>query len=155
MIQMIGLWISLLIMHPLHLGVIHLNVNEQNEAEIEMRLFTDDLEAAITHFTEKAYKINYDDEQSKKYITEYLSRKLFIYGDQKRLSLSFLDVKPQKDVTVITYKVKVKRNATIKVCCEAFFELYRDQTNLLIVKTNNIEEGYRLDQSKACASVED
>jgi hypothetical protein len=155
MFQMIGIWISLLFMHPLHLGVIHLNVNEQNEAEIEVRLFTDDLEAAIMHQYGKPFKTVYSDEESVNRVLDYLGQKMRLYENQKPLVLKCTEIKPQKDVTVISCKTTIKEKNSLKICCEVFFELFRDQTNLIILKTNDIEEGYRLDQSKACVSVED
>jgi hypothetical protein len=144
----------MMVMHPLHLGVLHLNINSQNHANIEVRLFTDDLESAVFHFANKEIVIDVLDDNTLKLVSNYLIDKVKIYNGNEAKAIKLLSIKKDKDVTIIEYETTLGDWSSFKFCCEVFFELFNDQTNLLIVKTPSLEEGFRVDQYKSCVIVE-
>lgn len=154
MIHMLSLCFYLLSMHPLHMGVIHLNIDENKVINIEIRVFTYDLESAVGHYTNSDFKLDYNDKKSVQLAENYITHNLQIYSGENALVVKFLSVEREKDVTVLTFHAILAKMESLKVCCEVFQELFRDQTNLLIVKSPQNEEGYRLDHVKKCVVVE-
>jgi hypothetical protein len=154
MIQMVNFFICLLFMHPLHLGVIHLDVYEDKVANIEIRVFTDDLENAVSHLSNSKFTVNYNDENSLKQVQDYVESNLNLFIKERPLELNIVSIEPDRDVTKLIFEATLTNVNSLKVCCEMFYELFRDQTNLLIVKSPKTEDGYRLDQNKKCIIVD-
>lgn len=155
MFQMVKIGISILLMHPLHLGVVHMNIDNQYKANIEIRLFTDDLENAIFYALNEKHVINHSDENSLELVSSYLNDKIKISDGNSIKLLKIQSLEKDKDVSVIKYQTTLGEWNSLSFCCEFFFELFNDQTNLLIVKTPSIEEGFRMDKSKSCVIVEE
>ena len=154
MIQMLSLCFYLLSMHPLHMGVIHLDIDENKMVKIEARVFKNDLESALGHYKHADFILDYNDKKSVQLATDYIIHNLQIYSGEKLVAVKFLSIEREKDVAVFTFQATLAEMKSLKVCCEVFQELFSDQTNLLIVKSPQNEEGYRLDHAKKCVVVE-
>jgi len=141
-------------MHPLHLGVLHVDVNESGQTSVQIRLFTDDLENGLYHtFGEKVSIVPGKSEIEKK-VRQYINQKFIIEQDGSSLNMDFKSLTKDKDVTELRYSLNVSGEKTLHICCNVFFELFRDQTNLLIVNFDGKEDGFRLTPNKECVNVE-
>ncbi len=140
--------------HPLHLGVIHLDANQSGQVSIQVKVFTDDLENAIIHGQNSDFTMNYTDKPAIKAANRYIMSNIDIKQSGKNVRLKLQKVYPDRDVTIFDYSTTIKNDISFEVCCHIFYELFNDQTNLLIVNVVNEEEGYRLSSSKTCAHVE-
>lgn len=141
-------------MHPLHLGVLHVDVNESGQTSVQIRLFTDDLENGLYHaFGEKVSVVPGKSDVEKK-VRQYINQKFIIQQDGNSLDMDFKSLINDKDVTELKYNLNVSGEKPLQICCDVFFELFRDQTNLLIINLNGEEEGFRLTPNNKCVSVE-
>lgn len=139
--------------HPLHLGVLHIDVSK-NQAEVNIRLFTDDLENAILHNNGKTIKMNCKDSIAVYHAKKYISNHFKIKQNKHTIPLKLIDLKKDKDVTEFQYKATIDSKVPLQICCEFFLKLFRDQTNLLIIKQKQAEEGFRMNHNKKCIDVE-
>lgn len=118
-------------MHPFHASITQANLNlETNNLEITVRLFTDDLGAAIGE------EILIGKEQTKEQnlkINDYLKPKLNIFPAKgKRLELQEVGQETEFDITFVYFEIqnfpKVKEFEISQI---ALFDQFDDQTNIL------------------------
>ncbi len=141
-------------MHPLHLGVLHMDIQANGRATIQVRLFTDDLENGIYHLFNKKMKVVPGQAEAEKHVRQYIEQKLKIQQNSKPLDVDFVSMKKDKDVTELEYRFKLESEKSMQICCNVFFELFRDQTNLLIINFDGKEDGFRLTPNRECINVE-
>ncbi|HKK59861.1 MAG TPA: DUF6702 family protein [Salinivirga sp.] len=154
MLNILSFVISLMFFHPLHLGVIHFNATEAGQVTINVKVFTDDLENALIHNSNSDFKMNYDNVDAVKDASQYIDSRFDVTQSGSEVSLELLEVGPRRDVTIFKYTATIDSDVAFDVCCSIFYELFNDQTNLLIVNLIDQEDGYRLSSRKTCAHVE-
>lgn len=140
--------------HPLHLGVIHFNSTATGQVTINVKVFTDDLENALIHNSNSDFKMDYDNADAVKDASQYIDSRFDLTQSGREVPLELLEVGPRKDVTIFKYTATIEPDVAFDVCCNIFYELFNDQTNLLIVNIIDKEDGYRLSSRKTCAHVE-
>lgn len=141
------------VMHPLHLGVVHLNVEHNTEVDIVIRLFSDDLRAALRGGECDGSMFNCADSVSVSDAKNYINKHFKITQASDVSVMEFVHVKPVEDATEFQYRVKLSDVKEVEVCCTFFLDHFSDQTNLLLVKTPSMEEGFRLMSHNTCVHV--
>jgi hypothetical protein len=143
--------------HPLHLSSMDLNYNSRGGTiEITCRLFTDDLENALS----KAYKVSTDlssparhkamDELLKKYMTLHLQLK----ANGKRLNLNYLGFEKDKEaVLVFIESSPVKSLKKVEIKNSLLYDLFEDQTNIMHMHYNGKRKSYKLDYPNMNAEI--
>ncbi|WP_462281120.1 DUF6702 family protein [Salinivirga cyanobacteriivorans] len=154
MLNILSFVISLMFFHPLHLGVIHFNATEAGQVTINVKVFTDDLENAVIHNSNSSFKMDYASDDAVAQASQYIESRFGLTQSGKNIELKLLEVGPKKDVTIFKYTTTIAPNVAFDVCCSIFYEIFNDQTNLLIVNIVDQEDGYRLSSRKKCAHVE-
>lgn len=154
MLYTLTLVISLMFYHPLHLGVIHIDVAQNNESHISVKVFTDDLENAIMQKSAGTFKIQFSDPVSIERASRYVINHFKVRQSEVDVELKLNHAKRESDVSVFVYSATIQSEEPFEVCCNIFYELFSDQTNLLIVNLIDDEDGYRLSSRKTCAYVE-
>ncbi|MFO7862623.1 MAG: DUF6702 family protein [Salinivirgaceae bacterium] len=140
-------------MHPLHLGVIHIDVAEQGQSSLVVRVFTDDLEHAIAVADNSSFAFHYNNQSSVERGTDYVVEKLNITQNGQQIKPEYIKVAQRDDATEFTFKLMIEARTGFSVCCTIFHELFTDQTNLVIIKTATSENGSRLTTNKPCVDV--
>ncbi|MDA3866636.1 MAG: hypothetical protein PF489_07795 [Salinivirgaceae bacterium] len=153
MMNLIFIFLSVVAMHPLHLGVIHIDMAEQGQSNLVVRVFTNDLEHAIAAADNNAFAFNYNDKSSVARGTSYVLEKLSIMQNGQQIEPEFLKVARRDDATEFTFELTLNSLTGFSVCGTIFHELFTDQTNLVIVKTKTSENGNRLTTNNPCVDV--
>lgn len=142
-------FISLItLVHPLHISVTEITLDEkENELEIMMRVFTDDLEAAIRNEKNNPdlSLVNPPNTTLDKIAWDYLQTKFKITANGEQLNLKYLGHEKDEDVIVFYVQVQpAKKFETISITNSIITELYDDQSNLVNVTIGEITRSLRL-----------
>lgn len=141
----------LTVVHPLHISVTEISLDEkENELEIMIRVFTDDLEQAI-----RSERKNPDlnlwspgKTTTDKLAWEYLQPKFKLTSGGEVLNLKYLGHEKDEDVTVFYIQVQpMQKFETISVTNSIITELYDDQSNLINVTLGETTKSLRLMRS--------
>ncbi|HWW37960.1 DUF6702 family protein [Pedobacter sp.] len=135
--------------HPLHLSSMELNYTAKGATvEISCRLFTDDLENALT----KAFKVHADltsvakhavmDELVKKYAVQHLQLKT----RGKVIGLNYLGFEKDNEATVLYIEsVPVKGLKDLEILNTFMYDLFDDQSNIMHITYNGNRKSTKLD----------
>lgn len=135
--------------HPLHLSSMELNYTTKGATvEISCRLFTDDLESALT----KAFKVHADlsstakhaamDELVKKYATQHLQLKT----GGKVIGLNYLGFEKDNEAIVLYIEsVPVKGLKDLEILNTLMYDLFDDQSNIMHITYNGNRKSTKLD----------
>lgn len=138
----------LTVVHPLHISVTEISLDEkENELEIMIRVFTDDLEQAI-----RSERKNPDlnlwspgKTTTDKLAWEYLQPKFKLTSGGEVLNLKYLGHEKDEDVTVFYIQVQpMQKFEAISVTNSIITELYDDQSNLINVTLGETTKSLRL-----------
>jgi hypothetical protein len=122
--------------HEFHTSLAQVHYNKTSQSfEITLRVFTDDLEAALT-LMNKSKKVVIDNAQADKLIEQYLVKNLVLFDKQNQnKSLSFIGKEVEVDVTWIYAEVPVTEALTgLRLQNSVLTELYSDQVNIVNFK---------------------
>lgn len=153
MLKIVIFILFIAIYHPLHLGVLHIDVGTAGSSDISVRVFTDDLANALQHEFNRSVKMNYNDSATVNITDQYIRNHFTIKQKKKTIRLELNSVEPEEDITVFRYQAKVDQHQSMKICCDIFFHLFNDQTNLLMIHTDGNEDGFRLTHTNSCINV--
>jgi hypothetical protein len=134
--------------HPLHLSVMEIaHDQKEKELEITLRVFIDDLQAAIRN------KLNQEDldilhpvnTTADKLIWEYLQPHLSIQLDGKKQIIKYLGHEADADAMTFYIQVQpVKTWKTIEIKNSLLTELFEDQSNLVNITLGEKTKSLRL-----------
>lgn len=124
--------------HPIYLSVAEVDYfTEKREIQVALKIFTDDLEAAIR---KEGKKVNLDTpkeiENADVYIEQYLKKKFNIkVNNKENLPVNYVGKEYLDDATWIYFSYKTpKRVKTITIKNSVITELYDSQKNLTHLK---------------------
>ena len=124
--------------HKYHFSFTQIEYNaKEKTAEITLRVFADDLEAAISKQSGKSIKL--DHKEAAPIIAEYVRAKLELKGRAGRLrKLTWIGMEPKVDVALLYLAAKLPEGlAGVQLRQRVFFELFEDQVNQVLVKAGN------------------
>lgn len=130
------------ILHPVHISVTNIEFNENKKYfEISIRLFTDDFQASLSHYSNQTIILQNSKKYPQKIINNYIveNLKLKINGTWINKDKYILQKIEQKDITIwLHYKIPFKEQINeISIQNTMIFNLYQDQKNMLIFSKNN------------------
>lgn len=134
--------------HPLHISVTEITLDDkEQELEIMIRVFTDDLEQAIRAESKnpelnimKPAGITTD-----KLVWNYMQSRFKITANGEQLNLKYLGHEKDEDVTVFYVQVQpMQKFETISITNSIITELYDDQSNLVNVTLGETTKSLRL-----------
>ncbi len=135
-------------MHPLYLSICQINHNaSQASLEIAMKVFTEDLDLAMSHQGLGNLHLGEDNESEKAnvYIAAYLSKQVQIKVDGKPVVFSYLGKEVEMDVTWCYVEVdSIHTFAELEVTNKLFMELFDPQRNLVHVRFGKKEKSMML-----------
>ena len=124
--------------HKYHFSFTQLEYNaKEKTVEITLRVFADDLEAALSKQSGKPIKL--DHQEAAPIIAEYVRAKLELKGRAGRLrKLTWIGIEPKVDVALLYLEAKLPEGlAGAQLRQGVFFELFQDQVNQVVVKASN------------------
>lgn len=138
----------LILLHPLHISVTEITLDEkEKELEIMLRIFTDDLELAIRK-TKNDVALNLltpTNTTTDKLAWEYLQPRFKLFVDGKIQSVKYLGHETDEDVIIFYIQVQpVKKFTTIAITNSIITESYEDQANLINMTVGNNTKSLRL-----------
>lgn len=134
--------------HPLHVSVTEVAFDaKEDELEITLRVFTDDLELAIRE-AKKDNNLNLlkpVNTTIDKLVWEYLEPRVKISVEGKPQAVKYLGHEKEEDVFIFYVQVQpVKNFQTLSITNSIITELYHDQANLVNVTINDKTKSLRL-----------
>lgn len=124
--------ISILSRHDFHSSISEVNFNESSKSfEISLRVFTDDLELALSRQNHKEVKI---DKSNKHHslIIAYLKEHFFLSNAKaQKYEMVFVGKELESDVTWLYFEIPVKNLRNMTLQNSILTEIYDDQTNLV------------------------
>jgi len=130
--------------HDFHSSITHIE-HSSGKYEITLRLFSDDLELAVTNFTKK--KVRLDAAESEAYVQNYLSRNLKIKSTgASHINWEWIGMETDPESSKIYLEYQAKDNTSITVFSTLFTELYEDQKNIITLERKGNKESQLLDR---------
>lgn len=137
MMTTVLLFFHLFFFHPLHLSVSEIFHNPETKSlEITQRIFADDLEEALRHFSKRRIDVlnPKDPEAFSMVLQQYLNHNFQLQLNGKVIKPNYIGYEVEDDALWVYMEVpKVKKLKEIAVQNTLFFEMFDDQTNLINV----------------------
>lgn len=138
----------LILLHPLHISVTEITLDEkEKELEIMLRIFTDDLELAIRNAKNdtELNLLNPSNTTTDKLAWEYLQPRFKLVADGKVQPVKYLGHEADEDVLVFYIQVQpVKKFTAIGITNSIITEMYEDQANLINMTVGDETRSLRL-----------
>lgn len=138
--------------HDFHASLTEVKQNNAEKVyEISLRVFTDDLETALSQDLGVKYRIKPDTEIDPQ-ISSYLQKKWVMKMDGQDQKPIYLGKEFDQDVCYLFFEYTyIKEPVTIQITNEVFMELFEDQTNLINVYRHDRRKTVVFDQGKRSA----
>jgi hypothetical protein len=128
--------------HEFHSSLTQVQYNRVAQTlEVSIRMFTDDLEAAITKENNKSFHVDYPeaDQMVTKYVLNHF--KLQDTKNNKK-QVNYVGKETDVDVTWVYLEIKVEGNVKLRLQNSLLMELYSDQTNIVNLKNGDNKRTY-------------
>ena len=131
-------WVSFFIApaHEFHTSLAQINYNKTTQSfEVSLRVFTDDLEAALT-LENQQKKVTIDQDIADRIIEQYLGKHFaLLNGQNEKKAMNYVGKEVEVDVTWIYFEAPVKDKPTgMRIKNAIFNELFDDQVNIVNLK---------------------
>jgi len=149
-ILVLFLWLSAPVLHPLHLSVCNIEVDDEKKVmRVTIKVFTDDLENAVLKKTGTKVSLTDTevlDRKSDSLVNEYIQSCLVLsFDDDTKLKLDYLGRMTTDDSQKILFQVyDFERLDRIRVQNKVLCDLFDDQKNLVFVVYNEDNKAYSL-----------
>lgn len=132
-------------MHEFHSSITHIE-HVSGRYEVTIRVFSDDLEKAVTNFTKK--KVQLDAAEGEAQVQNYLSRNLKITSSgTSHINWEWIGMESDPESTKIYLEYKAKDNTSLTVITTLLTELFDDQKNIITLERKGNKESQLLDKS--------
>jgi hypothetical protein len=140
-----SLWIAA---HPVHVSLMSIDyVQERNIFNVFLKVYFDDLlvDSGIEPNDQKKLVFSGNDEFTRKVISDYLKDRILIIVNKRQINVQLvnMDLSDNELRMNLVFGSAGKVNS-ITVKNLIMTSLYSDQSNMIIVKVNDFEEGVRL-----------
>ncbi|WP_229252951.1 DUF6702 family protein [Dyadobacter helix] len=131
--------------HEYHVSVTHMQYNPAEKLiEVSIRIFTDDLERALSENNGKRRFVIGNNDQNNSFIESYI-RKNFVFFDsgKKNVPVHFLGKEQEEDATWIY--MEIPYSASLTACSlqnSTLMDTFADQVNMTNVKYGNEKRTY-------------
>ena len=148
----------LAVLHPLFVSMIDINHNAKAAtAEISVRIFTDDLEKTLEHFSKSKIDLTHPADKAfvEKQLAAYVNQKLKLKINNQSVVLHYLGYEIQRESVWSYFEVqKVAPFKKVEVNCSLLYDFESGQMNIFHVKSNKTEKSYKLDNPATTASFD-
>ena len=137
----------LFIIHPIYISTSEIILNNNN-AEVKIRIFRDDLEDGLRLFHGKSISIDTNQKLKKesKEIDRYIQSKFKLSIDKSKINISIINYQLINDLVEISFSFKSElRIDNIRVTNNILFDVYRVQKNVTLINFEN-----HFDEVKDC-----
>jgi hypothetical protein len=137
-------------MHPLHVSVLNLTVEEER-AEMVLKTFVDDWETAFFHYTGKPVDFSAPRNYNGQWFGDYLHSSLKFSVNGKD---NFLDVHrdsiwfEEQSMTIEMHVEYTEKPKSLYIYNTLLIDIFPDQSNLTILSYNQKEKGIKFDYHK-------
>tara|TARA_B100001769_G_scaffold145573_1_gene114012 strand:+ start:970 stop:1437 length:468 start_codon:yes stop_codon:yes gene_type:complete len=129
----------LFIIHPIYISTSEIILNNNN-AEVKIRIFRDDLEDGLRLFHGKSISIDTNQKLKKesKEIDTYIQNKFKLSIDKSKINISIINYQLINDLVEISFSFKSElRIDNISVTNNILFDVYRVQKNVILINFEN------------------
>tara|TARA_X000000368_G_C22731030_1_gene579493 strand:- start:115 stop:582 length:468 start_codon:yes stop_codon:yes gene_type:complete len=129
----------LFIIHPIYISTSEIILNNNN-AEVKIRIFRDDLEDGLRLFHGKSISIDTNQKLKKesKEIDTYIQNKFKLSIDKSKINISIINYQLINDLVEISFSFKSElRIDNISVTNNILFDVYRVQKNVTLINFEN------------------
>jgi hypothetical protein len=152
------LLVLLFLLHPFFVGVTDFNLNPKtNTIEISSKLFTNDLEKAISNENKIIFNITnpQNKTQANHLVTLYLQKHLKVTVNNKFYPLNFVGYQITNDAVWCYLETqKIPKIKTISITNALLLTLYPQQINIINLKIYDKEIHIKLDESQTVYNYE-
>jgi hypothetical protein len=138
--------------HPVHVSLMSVEYSEKSDAfNVFLKIYSDDFILDYRLLTGDTSKIDFETkrEASKTLLGKYLNEKVQILAEGTKLEGKLMNFDSSEGELKIDLLFKNKRNSVNYLVKNLIMnDLYMDQTNLLIFRYGNFEEGVKLTPEK-------
>ena len=132
-------------LHPIHNSMANLDWNQETSAlEISMRIFADDLEAAIRPEGHPALNLGLENEhvEAEDFLVNYLGEVFAAEGGGHPLDVLYVGREQKEEVTWVYLEIpEVSALKGIKIRYAVLMDLYEDQLNVLRYTVDGATKG--------------
>jgi hypothetical protein len=142
----------IVIAHPVHVSLMSVEYSEKKDAfNVFLKIYSDDFMLDYRLLTGDTAKIDFvtNRETAESLIGKYLNEKVQIFAEGNKLDgklMNFDSSDGELKMDVIFNNKKKSKNYLVKNLIMT--DLYKDQSNLLIFRYGNFEEGIKLTSEK-------
>jgi hypothetical protein len=142
----------IVIAHPVHVSLMSVEYSEKTDAfNVFLKIYSDDFMLDYRLLTGDTAKIDFvtNRETAESLIGKYLNEKVQIFAEGNKLDgklMNFDSSDGELKMDVIFNNKKKSKNYLVKNLIMT--DLYKDQSNLLIFRYGNFEEGIKLTSEK-------
>lgn len=136
---MYNILIFILFIHPIYISTSEIILNNNN-AEVKIRIFRDDLEDGLRLFHGKSISIDTNQKLKKesKEIDTYIQNKFKLSIDKSKINISIINYQLINDLVEISFSFKSElRIDNISVTNNILFDVYRVQKNVILINFEN------------------
>jgi len=129
----------LFIIHPIYISTSEIILNNNN-AEVKIRIFRDDLEDGLRLFHGKSISIDTNQKLKKesKEIDTYIQNKFKLSIDKSKINISIINYQLINDLVEISFSFKSElRIDNISITNNILFDVYRVQKNVTLINFEN------------------
>jgi hypothetical protein len=141
----LSLWFSF---HPVHVTLTSIDyIAEMDYYKVFVRMYFDDflLDCKINNLNTKNDDFSDNKSESKDVMQKYIDEKIIIKVNDKQLTGKLLDMNlADNEISMNLKYVSVKKPKVITVKNFIMTDLHSDQSNMIIVKVKDFEEGIKL-----------
>ena len=127
------------LIHPIYISTSEIILNNNN-AEVKIRIFRDDLEDGLRLFHGKSISIDTNQKLKKesKEIDRYIQSKFKLSIDKSKINISIINYQLINDLVEISFSFKSElRIDNISVTNNILFDVYRVQKNVTLINFEN------------------
>ena len=136
---MYNILIFILFIHPIYISTSEIILNNNN-AEVKIRIFRDDLEDGLRLFHGKSISIDTNQKLKKesKEIDRYIQSKFKLSIDKSKINIKIINYQLINDLVEISFSFKSElRIDNISVTNNILFDVYRVQKNVTLINFEN------------------
>jgi hypothetical protein len=136
--------------HPVHVSVTNIDLDPgRGMVELSVKIFADDFQDLILHkYGVQLNIVNQEDPGEKisainRYVNEALQ---LVFNGKETADLEYIESKLNEEAIWLFYRYEhPRRIRRVDIRNRVMLEKFQDQTNLMIVSYNDIQNGYKLD----------
>ncbi len=136
----------LTLFHPVHVSITSIDyIHDMRAFRVYIRMYYDDFLLDSKANTIQVNNFSATASSSKDLVNEYIHEKILIKADENQLIPKLRDIKlKDNEINIYLDYPTGKKPGTVSVRNLIMTSLYGDQSNMVIVKVNDFEEGVKL-----------